>query len=100
MRAKLLFALLFVSLLWAGTAALGQKTAVERPALPCAVLERCTLPERGQKETAGHNAQHKLPARQNILPARAAQSMPAEPVQMVCHYRMAYQAFHLIGAAG
>ena len=58
MRAKLFFALLFVSLLWAGTVALGQKIAVERPALP------------------------------------------REPVQTACHYRTAYQAFHLIGEAG
>lgn len=100
MRAKLFFALLFVSLLWAGTAALGQKTAVERPALPRAALERCALPEREGTAPAGQDTQRHAPARQAAQPDAIPQPMPAEPVKTACHYRTAYQAFHLIGAAG
>ena len=100
MRAKLLFALLFVSLLWAGTAALGQKSAAVPPALPYTVPERCTLPEQRRPENAGRCAASTLPARQHVLPGCGAQPVPPVPVQTACHYRMAYQAFHLIGEAG
>ena len=100
MRATLFFTLLFVSLLWAGTAALGQKIAVERPALPRAALERCILPQREKTAPAGQSAARHVPARQAAQPDAIPQPMPAEPVQTACHYRTAYQAFHLIGAAG
>ena len=70
MRAKLFFALLFVSLLWAGTAALGQKIAVERPALPRAALERCILPQREKTEPAGQSAARHVPASQAAQPCR------------------------------
>ena len=100
MRAKLLFALLFVSLLWAGTAALGQRTAVGRPALPRAALERCSLPQREKTEPAGQSAARHVPARQAAQPGAVFRPMPAKQVQTACHYRTAYQAFHLIGEAG
>ena len=92
MRAKLFFALLFVSLLWAGTAALGQKIA--------AALERCILPQREKTKPAGQSAARHVPARQAAQPDAIPQPMPAEPVKTACHYRTAYQAFHLIGEAG
>ena len=65
-----------------------------------AALERCSLPQREMTEPAGQSAARHVPARQAAQPGAVFRPMPAKPVQTACHYRTAYQAFHLIGEAG
>ena len=64
------------------------------------LLERCSLPQREKTEPAGQSAARHVPARQAAQPGAVFRPMPAKPVQTACHYRTAYQAFHLIGEAG
>ncbi len=101
MRAKLFLALLFVSLLWAGTRALGQETPQVRNPLPQMALERCTLPEQQQREQSERETEHVSPAEcKTCMCHPAGRIAAAAPVRNDSYYRVAYQAFYLSGKAG
>lgn len=101
MRAKLFLALLFVSLLWAGTRALGQETPKVQNPLPQTVLERCTLPEQQRREQSERETENAFPAKREArMYHPACRIAAAAPVRNDSYYRVAYQAFYLSGKAG
>ena len=100
MRAKLFLALLFVSLLWAGTRALGQETPKVRNPLPQMALERCTLPEQ-RREPSERETENAFPAKREArMRHPVCRIAAAAPVRNDSYYRVVYQAFYLSGKAG
>ena len=101
MRAKLFLALLFVSLLWAGTRALGQETPKVQNPLPQMALERCTLPEQQRQEQNERETEHVSPAECEARMCHpVCRIAAAAPVRKDSYYRVVHQAFYLSGKAG
>ena len=101
MRAKLFLALLFVSLLWAGTRALGQETPQARNPLPQMALERCTLPEQQRQGQNERETEITFPAKREARMCHpVCRIAAAAPVRNDSYYRVVYQAFYLSGKAG